>query len=106
MKNLPAPADGKAWTVAKTDQGIPFITDGVTRKWCVSFFHTSPTNARGKPLVQALPALECGDDVSEAVATAANQESAQQSAAVHEVKTLQGAHLRSVHTVKILNVFF
>ena len=50
--------------IRKNPQGIPFVTDGTTRKWCMAIFQEQAPSPAGLP--PALPSLEVTEDDSKA----------------------------------------
>ena len=44
IRNLGRPAGAEEWTI-KYAKGIPFVTDGVTKKWCMQVFQEGADNS-------------------------------------------------------------
>ena len=63
VKPLPKPADGHSWEIRKTQAGIPFITDGVTQRWCMGIFQEAAANSSQKVYESVdLPSLDVTED--------------------------------------------
>lgn len=64
VRPIPAPADGTSWEVKKGANGIPYLDDATTRKWCISFFmkpvEDEPDD--GGCVAGELPNLEVSDE--------------------------------------------
>lgn len=62
VKPMPAPAPGASWVVDKNSAGIPYVTDGTTKKWCMSYFQVTPKEPGASSSLGELPSLEVDGD--------------------------------------------
>ena len=63
MKPLGPASDGKSWVIRKSAQSIPFVTDGVKSRWCMTVFQDhAPKNASIEEAAE-LPSLEVTDTI-------------------------------------------
>lgn len=62
VKPMPAPATGASWVVDKNSAGIPYVTDGTTKKWCMSYFQVTPKEPGASSSLGELPSLEVDGD--------------------------------------------
>ena len=60
VKGLGKSPSGNPWMIRKNPAGIPFVTDGNTRKWCMSVYQEQAPAPANAPL--ALPNLEVTED--------------------------------------------
>lgn len=59
VRSLPAPADGKKWQLFYAEgSGIPFVSDGVTKKWAMQLFQEDVDDPATAPKANAAPELD------------------------------------------------
>ena len=63
MKPLGKAQEGKEWEIRKSAQGIPFVTDGVKSRWCMSIFQDQAPQTSAIEEVEELPSLEVTQEV-------------------------------------------
>ncbi len=67
VKPVPKAADGCSWEMRKNQMGIPFITDGVKQRWCMSIFQEAAASSTQKVYESVdLPSLDVtADDINQ-----------------------------------------
>lgn len=66
MKQLGAAADGKEWVIRKNGQNIPFVTDGVSSRWCMAVFQEDSAKSDASDALEELPDLQVSsNDIEE-----------------------------------------
>lgn len=71
VKPLPKSTTGNPWLIKKTGSGIPYITDGSQKKWCMAIFQEQAAAAAAAASSSAaLPSLEVAGDELDMDATA------------------------------------
>ena len=69
VRNLEAPTEGKSWQLLyAADSGIPFVTDTVKKKWCMSVFQERIAVGDGKKSDNVAPELDISKVAGSSVA--------------------------------------
>ena len=63
MKPLGAASAGKTWSIRKSAQGIPFVTDGVKNRWCMTVFQEHAPKSSSIEEVADLPSLNVDEAI-------------------------------------------
>lgn len=63
VKPMPSPAPGTSWAILKNSAQIPYVTDGVTKKWCMSFFQVTQRDPSSSGMGE-LPSLDVDDSTA------------------------------------------
>ena len=63
MKPLGPASDGKTWMIRKSAQGIPFVTDGVKSRWCMTVFQDHAPKTSSIEEAAELPSLEVTETI-------------------------------------------
>ncbi|CAL1153128.1 unnamed protein product, partial [Cladocopium goreaui] len=63
VKPLGPASDGKTWMIRKSAQGIPFVTDGVKSRWCMTVFQDHAPKTSSIEEAAELPSLEVTETI-------------------------------------------